>query len=320
MQETGPQYAVSFLTPEEVERSPGVIAAWKELLCRSNNLFRLYQSPAWWDNLGLVCKMPRRLAVVRDAKDAGVPPLSGSPAKAGAPTAVVGIVPLQIGIRELPFEFGKRTIWRTRFNTIFILGSQPLLPEDENVYRQVFRSLWQAFPDCGSIYFKSLMKESWCWRLFEAAKARSDEDYFLYAGEEVRPFHTITLPRVFDEYLEKFSSRRRKEFRKKMKTLEEHGGGCLQLERIDSVEQIDHFLDVARRLFEHSWKARCSRSCLEGGKPGLEDLREREFSAPTCCAAERPTVPRSSATSSGTCITFSRTHTIPPSTGTPPAW
>ena len=76
-----------------------------------------------------------------------------------------------------------------------------------------------------------------------------------------------------------------------MKILQQRGGGDLQLERIENVEQIDRFLGIARPLFDRSWKAKILPTCLEDGKPHFEDLREEGSSARTSCAAATPTVP-----------------------------
>ena len=199
------------------------------------------------------------------------------------------------------------------------LGSHPLLPDDENAYRQLFRSIWDKFSDCSGICLLNVIKESWCWRHFEAARdpgtrsmqpsvpgcparaektqdsecpgRRREKSWFLYSGEYVRPFHFITLPATFEDYLKTFSSKKRHQLRREMKLLPERGGGDLQLERIENTEQIDRFLAVARPLFERSWKAKILPTCLADGKPHFEDLREEESSARTSCAAATPAVP-----------------------------
>jgi len=253
-----PQYSVSFLTPAEVEQSPAVLAAWENLLDRSTNLYCLNQSPEWWNNLcsvhsGLQCS----LGVVRDGN-----------------RTIAGVVPLQIGQHALYFPLGKRNLWRTQIRTIFLLGSQPLLPDDDNAYHQLFSSLWDSFSDCNGIYLTSVVKDSWCWRYFEAAKARSEKTFFLYAEEGVRQFHTITVPPNFEIYLKKFSAKRRNGHRRDVKILRERGGGDLQLERIENREQIDRFFSVARPLFGRSWQGKSLRSCLDDGKPQFEYLAQ----------------------------------------------
>jgi len=254
-----PQYSVSFFTPAEVEQSPAVLAAWENLLDRSTNLYRLDQSPEWWNYIcsmhgGLQCS----LGVVRDVN-----------------RTITGVVPLQIGQHALYFAIGKRILWQTRLRTIFLLGSQPLLPDDDNAYRQLFSSLWDSFPDCSSIYLKSVIRDSWCWRYFEAANARSEKSFLLYAEEGVRPFHTLRVPPKFEIYLDKFSTKRRSEHRRDVKILRKRGGGHLQLERIENIEQIDRFFSIARLLFHRSWQGKSLRSCLDDGKRQFEYLAQR---------------------------------------------
>jgi len=255
-----PHYSVSFLTPAEVEQSPSILAAWEDLLSHSTNLYRLYQSPEWWSHLGSVQGGPQRsLGVVRNSTD-----------------KVVGVVPVQIGQLSISFRLGSRKLWQMRFDTVFLLGSHPLLPDDESAYHQLFRSIWDSFSDCNSICMPSVFKESWCWRYSEPANSRSEKSWFLYSGENSRPFHIIRMPAAFEEYLKKFSSKRRYALRREMKLLQQRGGGNMQLERIENTEQVDHFLDIAKPLFDRSWKGkRRLSSRLEGDKPHFEDLARR---------------------------------------------
>ncbi|MEI8371246.1 MAG: GNAT family N-acetyltransferase [Planctomycetota bacterium] len=254
-----PRYSVSFLTPAEVGQSPAVLAAWQDLLGQSTNLYRLYQSPEWWNHQGSVHSgLQRSLGVVRDGKD-----------------AVVGVVPLQIGHHAISFWLGSRNLGRMRFRTIDLLGSHPLLPDDENAYRQLFRSICDFFSDCRSIRMFNVIRESWCCRYFEAANSQNEKNWFLYSGENPRLFHIVRVPATFEEYMKKFSSKRRHALRREMKILEQRGAGDLQLERIENVEQIDRFLAIARPLFDRSWKAGILPTCLEGGKPHFEDLARR---------------------------------------------
>jgi len=254
-----PRYSVSFLTPAEVEQSPAVLAAWDELLGQSTNLYRLYQSSDWWSYLGSVHgSLQRSLGVVRNDKD-----------------GLVGVVPLLIGQHAIPYKLGSRKFWQTRFRTIFLLGSHPLLPDDESAYRQLFKSIWDSFSDCSSICLLNVIKESWCWRYFEEANLRNEKSWFLYSGENVRPFHFLRVPATFEEYLKKFSSKRRHVLRREMKIFKQHSVADQQLERIENTEQIDRFLAIARPLFARSWKARILPTCLEGGKPHFEDLARK---------------------------------------------
>ena len=272
-----PRYSVQFMTPDEVEQSFDVLPAWQKLLAESMHLYRLWQSPEWWNHLGcLAGEMPRRLGVVRDGRG-----------------AITGIAPVQVGDYGLRFELGRRTLWRVPLRTVFLLGSQPLLPDDDRAYRQLFTSVWDAFPDCNAVHMMSLVKTNWCWRYVEAAGDWDIQRCFPYAQRGVRQVHSIALPATFDDYLKKFCSRRRKEFRKKVQRLTECGGGRLKLERIDSPQQVDCFLSIARSLYDRSWKGKCRLpSCLDDGKVRLADLAQRGilrayllWCGEACCAS-----------------------------------
>ncbi len=253
-----PPYSVSYLTAAEVEQSPAVLAAWEDLLGQSSNLYRLQQSPHWWRHLASVHgELQCSLAVVQDGKD-----------------TIVGVVPLQIGEHVISYRLGKRKLGPMRFRAVFLLGNQPLLPDDESAYRQLFRSIWDSFPACSAICLSSVIKGSWCWQYFEV-DGRSEKGWFLYSGENPRPLHIISVPATFEKYMKKFSSKRRHTLRREMKAMQQRGGGNPQLERIENTEQIESFLGIARPLFDRSWKAKRLPTCLEGGQPHFEDLARR---------------------------------------------
>ena len=226
------------LRPRSANR-PNVVAAWDELLGRSTSLNCLWQSQEWWDHLEtLETTMPRRLGVVQDG--------GGD---------IVGVVPLQIGTHPISFQVGNRVLWRRQFNTIIILGSHPLLLDDESAYRTFFRALWDAFPAAQAIHMRSLMRRSFCWQCVEAARAQRDEGYFPYAERRWQSFYSIKLPATFDEYLQSRTSEQRRGFRRRAKTLAKCLGGEAELERIETPEQVAHFLRLARGIFDRSWNA-----------------------------------------------------------------
>ena len=187
-----PRYSVEFLSPDEVNQSPDVLPAWRKLLAESAHLYRLWQSPEWWDHLGcLNNETPRRLAVARDHGG-----------------EVVGVVPLQIARKSLSFAVRMHEFWRPGLQTIYLLGSQPLMPDDEDLYRQLFTALWDSFPGCDCVCLRSVIKGSPAWRHLTAAISERRDGCFLYHEEGLRRFHSITLPGSFEEYLEKFPPKR----------------------------------------------------------------------------------------------------------------
>ena len=189
---------------------------------------------------------------------------------------------------------GMRELWPMKLRTMFFLGSHPLWPDDENAYVQLMAALWHSFTDCSGIYLKSVLRENWCWPYFTGDHdhdhdhdheymvpdmvpgPRKEKSWFVYMERGVQPFHTVSVPDAFEEYLRKFSSKRRYALRREIRILQDRGGGELQLERITDKEQCERFLGIARPLYARTWQgAHGVSSRLAGGLPDLEDLARR---------------------------------------------
>jgi len=78
--------------------------------------------------------------------------------------------------------------------------------------------------------------------------------FYVYLIEGIRPYHEIKLPGTFEEYLSKFSSRKRGNLKRRVKKLNECNNGNLKLVTIKSTDQITAFLDSAESIAENSWK------------------------------------------------------------------
>jgi len=178
---------------------------------------------------------------------------------------IEGIVPLHAARYPLAFILGKHTQLNLFLNSMAVLGGVPMLPDDRVTYDLVFQKLWSAFPECDSVYLKSIPKGSFCWS-YLCERHWHGEGVTLYRPDGVRLFHSIELPATFSEYLSRFHGKTRWTLRKKVARLREYGGGQLKLVRVESAEQVPEFIASLRSVFDHSWQCRnaCIRQYVNG--------------------------------------------------------
>jgi len=136
-----------------------------------------------------------------------------------------------------------------------VLGGTPLVPSDTSPHIELFRSILDHFPDLDAIYLPNVRSDTFCWRfLRESRELRSE--MLIYPPEGICPFHTIQLAPTFAEYLSKFKTDTRKKLQRKVRRLRDHGRGHLKLVRVDSVGDVDSFLDAALAISKHTWQER----------------------------------------------------------------
>jgi hypothetical protein len=254
----------SFVSSPEEWNLPNLRQEWEKLLKSSENLDLLYQSPQWFDHLVATDPDDIRLLLGIAQNDAG---------------RLVGIVPIRVDWYNLKYDISSYALWKTTLRTASILGSQPLLPPDERLYNRLFTAIWENIPECDSIYMDSVPMDSFLWQYLERSR-ESREHCLLYVPDGIRPYHSLLLPTIFDEYLSKFKSKTRNTFKRKVKRLRGHGGGRLKILRVDSEDQIQAFLKGAVPVAKHSWQqkrlgTRIDDSCQRHSK--LTDLAGRSL-------------------------------------------
>jgi hypothetical protein len=162
-------------------------------------------------------------------------------------------VPMVFSDIELDVRVRTFTALRNRLRVAHVLGNVPLLPDDATIYDEFFAALWTKFPNCQGVHCRMVSPASFCWRhLSQSPSIR--RKFFFYVAEPPCLHHSIRIPRTYDEYLSKFKSKHRSELRRQVKLLREHGNGALELQRIESREDVPGFLQAASQIVRASWQ------------------------------------------------------------------
>jgi CelD/BcsL family acetyltransferase involved in cellulose biosynthesis len=233
-----------------------LLAAWHGLLRAQKPPTTLYSSPRWLDHL-VAAGDPGVLAIVVE-DDSG---------------KVVGAMPM----RRERFALGREPISGLALSTLTVadlLGSVPLLPDDDDLARDALAGALSALPECDAILLDALPIGSRCYRLMkEPDRARR---FFSYFSDPGRPAHALELGSSFDEYVARMRPKARYNLRRAVRKLEERGG--LELVRTRLPDELDVFLNEASLIRRASWQRAVAPELggnAEANRRHLSDLARR---------------------------------------------
>jgi hypothetical protein len=149
---------------------------------------------------------------------------------------------------------------------VVVLGSEPLIPNDPTLHDRLFITLADAFPDCDAIGMDSVAIDSFLWR--HCHDSRAIRDYFLlHIPYGRQACHTIPLPATFDEYLAKFTAKKRYNLRRQVRLLQTFANGALELRRIETPDEVPLLLESVSAFRRVPFP--------KGQEPRLRDLARR---------------------------------------------
>jgi CelD/BcsL family acetyltransferase involved in cellulose biosynthesis len=224
------RYRVELVTHRS--HDPAFCALWRELVAASKSPQQIFQTPAFFKFL-LDSRAPgtraELLALVRQSDG-----------------AIEGVVPVIIAEQVLSFAIGKLVLFAPRIPMVRLLGSIPALPPDIGVVEHVAHQILARFPDARSIFMQALPAGSEYRRTLEKIGAGQRGLATSLMGGW-RDCHTMPLPASFEEYLAKFSAKKRYNLNRQVRRLEEQAG-TLDLARIEHTGQVGHMLQSLAEL------------------------------------------------------------------------
>jgi len=225
----GPEFVVELATSRVAD--PAFQATWRALVAASDSPQKIYQSPEFFRFLSDSCQdgsCLEVLALVR-LRDA----------------AIVGVVPVRVGSKELNFNIGPVSLYRARVEIISLLGSIPAAPLGESAVEFLATQLLVRFPAARAVFSQALPMESTHWKNLAAMAGRRELATALLGGW--RACHTMPLPATFDGYLAKLSSKKRYNLNRQLRVLGEQLGP-LQLTRVERAEQVPAMMRALQSL------------------------------------------------------------------------
>jgi len=253
LQAAGSDLALSLLTPEAALGDPDLLAAWRARLGDVHRTNRLYASPEWFENRWRAFpEAEMRLGVLRHGTG-----------------ELLGFCPLVIKPEFVKFSIGRRVFAVTRLRTAHILGSEPLLPRSPALYRRLFDGIFEDLPQVQSIFSPFIPTESFAWDYLRGEGSRSRR-YFSYLSRlQESKWHLIDLREGFDQYLGAMTAKTRRNLRRQVRVLREHGGGRLECRHVEAEDQVEAFLEAAERVRARSWQGQKLTKWNYAGEPAL---------------------------------------------------
>jgi hypothetical protein len=212
--------------PSDYERSD-IQAAWRRLLAAGRSPEKLYQLPEFFRYLMDTAKAGEaacELHIVRRRSDA----------------RIVGIVPGRRTTQTVGVRMGPLTLFERHVPVYQVLGSVPLLDEDEHdLSGFVLRSLLQRHPDCRALLMQAMPEEM--------ADAISGEGLSPHILNGWQNCHTMPLPEDVDGYLQKLSSKKRYNLSRQVRLLAKEAGE-VSLVRVEQAHHVAALVEGMRAL------------------------------------------------------------------------
>ena len=225
-----PNYIVELATERSAD--PAFCLLWRALVVAGGSHQKIYQTPEFFHFQRETCDSGERLELLtisrRDDR------------------ALVGVVPVRIGRQDVVFGVGKLVLYKASVEMINLLGSVPAAPGGV-LTQELGLQLLAAFPQAKAIFMQSLPLSSPHWRALQASADSAPQLLGCALMGQWRECHTLPLPATFEQYLEKFSAKKRYNLNRQIRQLAEQAG-ALTMQRIGRADEVTSMMAALMSL------------------------------------------------------------------------
>jgi hypothetical protein len=229
---------IKTITLDGVGEDSEMAVAWDEQVRRARNLYAMYQSRDW-----LSC-----------TQDADSPPEIMLLDRGQNSLGSSSITLISFKTASLPFRISRWLKFSFAFDSVEVLGSQPLGHATFEYYRDLVNAIWQKYPRVQAIYFKSVPDDGALWRILRDQNWQLDGTH-AYPPEGARPFHYLALPATFEAYMQDLKRKRRYNLKRQVRVLSEAFSGRVSLACITEPADIPMLIQRVTQVAQKSWKA-----------------------------------------------------------------
>jgi hypothetical protein len=217
----------SIVLAKERSQSPSFQMLWRQMLLQSESCEKIYQSPEFF----------RYLA---DAAGLDGGPFEVFAVERTSDGKLVGIIPVRLVTQAIEFRIGSRIVCAPELFAVQLLGSAPMLSPEPDLMRKLMHHLLDYFPQARLISMQALSRP-----LYENYQRSHRLPSYVLNGW--RACHTIPLPDNFEQYLHKFSAKKRYNLSRQVRLLAKEAGP-VQVERIEQANQVARMFDAIAAL------------------------------------------------------------------------
>jgi len=237
---------IIYKTPEEI-LSVHDKQEWIHLALSCDNLYAFYQSPDWWQ-YSLNVMLRDHILRLRYGGDPVIAQIVGNDGTLAGMTGAFASNYL------LNFKFKSRTLSIFNISAIRLMGGQPLVKNDEAIYIELVKTLFEKFPNCDAIHIPWVPIGSNCWNNIHKSNELSQVAKVYVPDKDYAKHFSITLDQSFDGYLQKFNKKARYNLKREVKILDSHCHDQLCMVRIEQANDVKMFLDAAVKVSSKSWQ------------------------------------------------------------------
>lgn len=211
---------------ESEEQIAALAEDWRALLATSPSPEKLYQSPAFFRYL-------------KETEEPGDAVALFAVTRRGD-GKVAGLVPTRLRRHPVQFRAGKLGSASWNLTVVQLLGSGPMLADEPGLLAWTMREILARFPQASGLSMQALPQEL-------SGNLRGLAGLSTCVLDGWRECHTIPLPASFDDYMQKFSSKKRYNLQRQVRLLAKEAG-TLKLTRVDEPAAVPVLFDALGAL------------------------------------------------------------------------
>jgi Acetyltransferase (GNAT) domain len=218
----------SLQTSASIPARPNLRHEWRDLLNSSDDIFALYQSSEWFDQMRAredALRRSQSLAVRRNSH--------------GRLTAVV---PFYITESGCTFAIAGGRSYTPRLKAVTLMSVQLLMRPKESMFDALFDAIVTRYPRDLPVRIDYIPVNG---QLYDYLKSshRIQDRYFVYQVPGLTGVHAIPLTATYEQFLAQYSGKKRYNLRRQLQLLRQYTDGRLELRRCDSAESVSEIVD-----------------------------------------------------------------------------
>ncbi|MGA7413367.1 MAG: GNAT family N-acetyltransferase, partial [Bryobacteraceae bacterium] len=164
-----------------------------------------------------------------------------------------GVASFQVRDWPLKWQLGELSVAQLPLRRLCLLTGGTALPEEKAAYALLFQEIVKQEQRFDAVYLEDIPVDSLLWNFVrdDPATARL---FSRYTATDSKPRVFLRLEGTFDDYMDKFSAKHRKNLKRSLRLFEEQAPGQVRSVRITAPEEVESFLsqavDISRKTYQ----------------------------------------------------------------------
>jgi hypothetical protein len=199
------------------------------------------------ENTNLVFQTPRYVEFLEETIDTNSPKIAVI--RNNANGLCVGISPIVRSRIYIRFYARSSDVIRVPLDSIIVLGGEPSLLDDDEVFSLFFELIRSKYPSCQSISMNLVSIDSALWR-YISRSSLIKKNFYVYVMNGFSDCHMVRVPQTLEDYHAILSKKKRYNLARQERLLETAMGGKLILNRIEKQEDIGLLVSAINKFTE----------------------------------------------------------------------